>query len=299
MKKLMFLLFAFIVANFAFLAQPLPAAAEEAAAAPADPAAVAAAVEKRLTDLEAYVNNGARAEDKSSKIMAPGPGHNGFIMVCAALVLFMTMPGLALFYGGLVRSKNVLSVMAQCMGIAGLVTLLWWAVGYSFAFSPGSPFLGNLDMALLKGVGAAPNTTYAAWVSQDTFAMFQPAHTAHDVKAGSGQDRFTGHLNRVLGQPGATGSRRPEQATAKASGQTEPTGNRRRRRPAGACRATLRGRTVRAGEATGHTGDASRLRATGQWYGADGSGATPTGLGEDGSDWHQDRWHGQPGQRES
>jgi ammonium transporter, Amt family len=173
MKKLMFLLFAFIVANLAFLAQPLPAAAEEAAAAPADPAAVAAAVEKRLTDLEAYVNNGARAEDKSSKIMAPGPGHNGFIMVCAALVLFMTMPGLALFYGGLVRSKNVLSVMAQCMGIAGLVTLLWWAVGYSFAFSPGSPFLGNLDMALLKGVGAAPNTTYAAWVSQDTFAMFQ------------------------------------------------------------------------------------------------------------------------------
>src|SRR5688572_23172297 len=169
MKKLMFLLFAFIVVNLGFLAQPLPAAAEEAAA-PADPAA---AVEKRLTDLEAYINNGARADDKTSKIMAPGPGHNGFIMVCAALVLFMTLPGLALFYGGLVRSKNVLSVMAQCMGIAGLVTLLWWAVGYSLAFSPGSPFLGNLDMALLKGVGPAPNTTYAAWVSQSTFSMYQ------------------------------------------------------------------------------------------------------------------------------
>jgi Amt family ammonium transporter len=172
MKKLMFVLFAFIVANLAFLAQPLPAGAEEAAA-PADPAAVAAAVEKRLTDLEAYVNNGARADDKTSKIMAPGPGHNGFIMVCAALVLFMTLPGLALFYGGLVRSKNVLSVMAQCMGIAGLVTLLWWSVGYSLAFSPGSPFIGNLDMAFLKDVGTAPNTTYAAWVSQSTFAMFQ------------------------------------------------------------------------------------------------------------------------------
>jgi Amt family ammonium transporter len=172
MKKLMFLLFAFIVANLAFLAQPLPAGAEEAAA-PADPAAVAAAVEKRLTDLEAYVNNGARADDKTSKIMAPGPGHNGFMMICSALVLFMTLPGLALFYGGLVRSKNVLSVMAQCMGIAGLVTLLWWAVGYSFAFAAGSPFLGNLDMALLKGVGPTPNTTYAAWVSQDTFAMYQ------------------------------------------------------------------------------------------------------------------------------
>ncbi|HEY3498382.1 MAG TPA: ammonium transporter [Polyangiaceae bacterium] len=172
MKKLMFVLFAFIVANLAFLAQPLPAAAEEAAA-PADPAAVAAAVEKRLTDLEAYVNNGARAEDKTSKIMAPGPGHNGFMMICAALVLFMTLPGLALFYGGLVRSKNVLSVMAQCMGIAGLVTLLWWAFGYSLAFSPGSPFLGNLDMAFLKDVGSAPNTTYAGWVSQSTFSMYQ------------------------------------------------------------------------------------------------------------------------------
>ena len=110
---------------------------------------------------------------------------------------------------------------------------------------------------------------------------------------------FTGHLDRVPGQPGATGSRRPEQATAKASGQTEPTGNRRRRRPAGACRASLRGRSRRAGEAIGFAGDASRLRATEQWYGAGGSGATPTGLGEDGSDWHQDRWHGQPGQRES
>jgi Amt family ammonium transporter len=85
----------------------------------------------------------------------------------------MTMPGLALFYGGLVRSKNVLSIMAQCMGIAGLVAVLWWAVGYSLAFAPGSPFLGGLDMAFLKGVGTAPNTTYAAWVSQSTFSMFQ------------------------------------------------------------------------------------------------------------------------------
>jgi Amt family ammonium transporter len=145
--------------------------AEEAAAAaaPAD----AASVEQRLADLEAYVNNGARGDDTTSKVAAPGPGHNGFIMICAALVLFMTMPGLALFYGGLVRSKNVLSVMAQCMGIAGLVTLLWWSVGYSLAFSPGSPFLGGLDMMFLKGVGAAPNTTYMAWVSQSTFAMFQ------------------------------------------------------------------------------------------------------------------------------
>ncbi|NBR71696.1 MAG: ammonium transporter, partial [Proteobacteria bacterium] len=68
------------------------------------------------------------------------------MMVSAALVLFMTLPGLALFYGGLVRSKNVLSIMAQCLGITGLVTILWWAAGYSLVFGKSfqSPFLGGL-----------------------------------------------------------------------------------------------------------------------------------------------------------
>src|ERR1051325_1037509 len=79
---------------------------------------------ERIEDLEAYVNNAARGGNTNapSKIAGPGPGHNAFQMVCAALVLFMTLPGLALFYGGLVRRKNVLSVLAQCLGIAGLVT---------------------------------------------------------------------------------------------------------------------------------------------------------------------------------
>jgi Amt family ammonium transporter len=137
------------------------------------PSASAKELEQRLADLEAYVQNGARGDDATSKIAAPGPGHNGFLMICAALVLFMTMPGLALFYGGLVRSKNVLSIMAQCMGIAGLVALLWWAFGYSVAFSSGSPFMGDFSRAFLKGVGAAPNNDYGAWVSEATFAMFQ------------------------------------------------------------------------------------------------------------------------------
>jgi len=162
-------------------AAPAPAPAPTAAPAPA-PAAVApagpsaeqqAAVEKRLADLEAYVTNGARADDKTSKITSPGPGHNGFMMICAALVLFMTLPGLALFYGGLVRQKNVLSIMAQCMGIAALVTLLWWAFGYSMTFAAGSPFIGKMDFAMLKDVGTAPNTAYAGWVSQSTFSMYQ------------------------------------------------------------------------------------------------------------------------------
>jgi Amt family ammonium transporter len=96
-------------------------------------------------------------------------------MTSTALVLFMTLPGLALFYGGLVRRKNVLSVLAQCLGCAGMVTVLWWAFGYSLVFgkSFGSAFLGGSEYFFLKGVTSAPNTDYAAWVSQNVFAMYQ------------------------------------------------------------------------------------------------------------------------------
>jgi ammonium transporter, Amt family len=162
-------------------AAPAPvAAAEPVAAAPAAPAAPAAAapadtsdLEKRVADLEAYVNNGAQGDPKTTKVPGPGPGHNGWLMVCAALVLFMTLPGLALFYGGLVRQKNVLSVMAQCLGMAGLVSVMWWAFGYSMAFSSGTPFMGNMDFAMLAGVDSKPNGNYSYWVSQNVFAMYQ------------------------------------------------------------------------------------------------------------------------------
>jgi Amt family ammonium transporter len=135
-------------------------------------------IEQRITDLEAYVNNAARGADAAnasivSNINGPGPGHNGWMMTCAALVLFMTLPGLALFYGGLVRQKNVLSILAQCLGIAGLVTILWWAVGYSLVFSRGSPFLGGLKFAFLRGVDSQPNGDYSYWVSHNVFAMYQ------------------------------------------------------------------------------------------------------------------------------
>jgi Amt family ammonium transporter len=141
-----------------------------------DPAPAAErSMQERLDDLEAYINNGARnaTTNSASKIAGPGPGHNGWMMTSALLVLFMTLPGLALFYGGLVRRKNVLSVLAQCLGIAGLVTILWWAVGYSLAFHSGRPFLGTLDWAFLKGVDSSPNTDYAAWVSHNVFSMYQ------------------------------------------------------------------------------------------------------------------------------
>lgn len=131
------------------------------------------AVERRLADLEAYMNNGARVDASLSKLPGPGPGHNSWLMVCTALVLFMTLPGLALFYGGLVRQKNVLSVMAQCLGLASMVTLLWWAFGYSMAFSPGSSVIGGLKFAMFQGVDALPNTDYSAWASHNIFAIFQ------------------------------------------------------------------------------------------------------------------------------
>src|SRR5215510_12437974 len=142
-----------------------PAASTPAAAAPA----ADEALKTRVADLEAYINN----TGPKALVNVSGPGHNAFMMICAALVLFMTLPGLALFYGGLVRTKNILSVMAQCLGCAGLVTLLWWAFGFSFVFDAGSPFLGGLNLAFLKGVAAAPNTNYAYWVSHNVFSMYQ------------------------------------------------------------------------------------------------------------------------------
>jgi len=148
-----------------------PAETKAEAAAPAE-AKKEPTTDEKVADIMQYFNN--LAPTGPLKDIA-GPGHNGFMMICAALVLFMTLPGLALFYGGLVRKKNVLSVCAQCLGIAGLVTILWWAVGYSLVFgtSFASPYLGGTEYFFLKGVGAAPNTTYAAWPSQSVFSMYQ------------------------------------------------------------------------------------------------------------------------------
>jgi ammonium transporter, Amt family len=142
----------------------------------ADPApAVERSVQERLDDLEAYINNGSRNANTNTtcKVLGAGPGHNAWMMTSSALVLFMTLPGLALFYGGLVRRKNVLSVLAQCLGIAGMVSILWWAVGYSISFHSGKSFWGSLDWAFLNGVDSNPNTDYAGWVSHNVFSMYQ------------------------------------------------------------------------------------------------------------------------------
>ena len=99
-------------------------------------------------------------------------GNTAWILTATALILFMTMPGLALFYGGLVRGRNVLSVMAQCAGIGCMASLLWVACGYSLAFKGNGKWLGNLDAAFLKGVtldSVAPGTK----LPETLFIMFQ------------------------------------------------------------------------------------------------------------------------------
>ncbi|HXG48544.1 MAG TPA: ammonium transporter, partial [Methylomirabilota bacterium] len=149
-------------------------AAFRSVAADSAPAPERSVIE-RLEDLEAYVNNTARnsSTNAPSKIAGPGPGHNAWQMTSTALVLFMTLPGLALFYGGLVRRKNVLSVLAQCMGIAGLVTFLWWLCGYSLSFAGSNPFIGDLSNALFKGVSPGNVGAGYHWISDTMWAMFQ------------------------------------------------------------------------------------------------------------------------------
>ena len=98
---------------------------------------------------------------------------NAWMLICTALVLLMTVPGLALFYSGLVRQKNVISTILQSLILAGVVTLLWSIFGYSLAFSEGSAFLGNLNFAFLQNVGSEPNADYAATIPQQTFMIYQ------------------------------------------------------------------------------------------------------------------------------
>jgi Amt family ammonium transporter len=100
-------------------------------------------------------------------------GDNAWMLVCSALVLMMTGPGLALFYGGLVRKKNVLATMMQSFALMALVTILWALVGYSLCFAQGNRFLGGFSYFFLRGVGAQPAAEYAATIPHQTFMIFQ------------------------------------------------------------------------------------------------------------------------------
>jgi Amt family ammonium transporter len=211
--------------NAAAAATNAVAAVTNAVAAAATPAPTnAPSMEQRLESIEAYFQNGNGAatyqdtngnwtvsfaagpsiintnllNSTGSYTTYPGAGHNAWLLTSTALVLFMTLPGLALFYGGMVRSKNVLSVLAQCFLITGLVTILWVFVGYGMIF--GGTGTGGSDpvqrMAamkaedwvtgwvgaaygkvsscwMLKNVTSAPNGNYSYWVSENVYCMFQ------------------------------------------------------------------------------------------------------------------------------
>ena len=104
---------------------------------------------------------------------AQSAGDNAWMLMSAALVLMMTGPGLALFYGGLVRRKNVLGTMMQSFILMAVITVLWAIVGYSLVFAEGNPVIGDLRYAFLRGVGTAPNPDYAATIPQQTFMVYQ------------------------------------------------------------------------------------------------------------------------------
>jgi Amt family ammonium transporter len=104
---------------------------------------------------------------------AQSAGDNAWMLVSAALVLLMTGPGLALFYGGLVRKKNILGTMMQSFAMMGLVTILWAVAGYSLAFGHGNWFIGGFEHFFLRGVGLTPNTDYAATIPEQTYMIYQ------------------------------------------------------------------------------------------------------------------------------
>lgn len=118
--------------------------------------------------------SGARLQKLESEVAdAQSSGDNAWMLVCAALVLMMTGPGLALFYGGLVRKKNVLATMMQSFSMMALITVLWAVVGFSLCFAPGTSFIGGLGHLFLHGVGSAPDPTYAGTIPFGTYMVFQ------------------------------------------------------------------------------------------------------------------------------
>ena len=128
----------------------------------------------------AYAADAVAAASAAAAAVAavPNKGDTAWILVCTAMVVLMTLPGLALFYGGLTRSKNVLSILVQCMVVFSLIAVLWTIYGYSFAFTEGSAFIGGLDRLFLGGV--TPDSVAATFskgivIPEFTFIGFQAA----------------------------------------------------------------------------------------------------------------------------
>jgi Amt family ammonium transporter len=121
----------------------------------------APATQAQIAALQQAVNNAQMA------------GDNAWVLVSAALVLLMTGPGLTLFYGGLVRRKNILATMMQSFAMMGLITVVWAIAGYSLAFGHGNAFIGGFEHLFLRGVSLSPNPDYAATIPEQTFMVYQ------------------------------------------------------------------------------------------------------------------------------
>jgi Amt family ammonium transporter len=149
------------------VALPLPALQVPAANSPASGSSAAAKTDssKEINDKLAQLDQRVTA--------AQTAGDNAWMLTSAALVLMMTGPGLALFYGGLVRRKNTLAIMMQSFTMMGLISVLWALVGYSLAFGGDGPVIGNFSHAFLRGVGVDPNPDYAATIPHLTFMIYQ------------------------------------------------------------------------------------------------------------------------------
>ncbi|MGC1463022.1 MAG: ammonium transporter [Terracidiphilus sp.] len=139
----------------------LPAIGVFSTAALAQTAASAPVTQAQIDALQQAVQN------------AQSSGDNAWMLVSAALVLLMTGPGLALFYGGLVRKKNILGTMMQSFAMMGLVTIIWAICGYSLAFGHGNAFVGGFEHLFLRGVTLTPNTDYAATIPEQTYMVYQ------------------------------------------------------------------------------------------------------------------------------
>lgn len=189
MKKLLAILAlagAFIAPAWADDTASMATASVAAASAPAAASAVVSASEPVAIASDAAASAAAASAPAAAPEVVLDRGDTAWMLTSTALVLFMTIPGLALFYGGMVRKKNVLATLMQSFAIAAAITIVWMVIGYSLAFSPGNAFIGGLSKAFLSGIGVnqlwtdgagthytIPETLFM--VFQMTFAIITPA----------------------------------------------------------------------------------------------------------------------------
>jgi len=137
------------------------------------PAAVLRGQQANMAPAQAPLTQADLAKLDQRVTAAQSSADNAWMLVSAALVLMMTGPGLALFYGGLVRQKNTLAIMMQSFALMALITVLWALVGYSLCFGEGGPIIGGFSHVLLRGVGIDPNPDYGGTIPQLTFMVYQ------------------------------------------------------------------------------------------------------------------------------